>query len=212
MTEWESKRLRLTVHITAALLLPVTAVAALVVMQPPARPAKAATNAVPAGLPSHFSFGLMDSPGGAAAMASMRTNNGTSWDYRYQYLAGGTNTGGGWANWNAPAGQFATYYMQDSASHGIMPAFVYYQMLQSKGPSGGSESGNDLAHLNSGNTMGAYYADWALLLQKIGAFGRPTFVVVEPDLWGFIEQNAISRGGHSAANVPASVASSGYHD
>src|SRR5215467_9069008 len=102
--------------------------------------------------------------------------------------------------------------MQDSASHGIMPAFVYSQMLQSKGPSGGSESGNDLAHLNSGSTMSAYYADWALLMRKIGAFGKPVLVVVEPDLWGFIEQNAIGRGSHSAASVPASVASSGYGD
>jgi hypothetical protein len=200
------------VQISAALLLPVTAVAALVLMRPPTPAAKAATNAVPTGLPSHFSFGLMDGPGGAANLASMRTNNGTSWDYRYQYLAAGVNTGNGWANWNTPSGAFATYYMQESDSHGIMPSFVYYQLLQSNGPSGGSETNNDLAHLNSASTMKAYYADWALLMQKIGAFGKPTLVVVEPDLWGFMEQNAISRGSHSAASVPASVASSGYAD
>ncbi len=212
MTERKSKRLRLAVQLAAALLLPVTAIAALVLLQPPTRSARAATNAVPTGLPSHFSFGLMDAPGGAANLAGMRANNGTSWDYRYQYLSAGVNTGNGWANWNSPAGQFATYYMQDSDSHGIMPAFVYYQMLQSNGPSGGSEAGNDLAHLNSASTMSAYYADWKLLMQKIGAFGKPVLVVVEPDLWGFIEQNAISRGSHSAASVPASVASSGYAD
>ncbi len=212
MTDRKSKRLRLMVQISAVLLLPVTALAALVLLQPSTPSAKAATNAVPAGLPSHFSFGLMDAPGGGANLASMRTNNGTSWDYRYQYLSAGANTGNGWATWNSPAGAFATMYMQDSNSHGIMPSFVYYQMLQSNGPSGSGEGGIDVAHLNSASTMSAYYADWALLMQKIGAFGKPALVVVEPDLWGNIEQNAISRGSHSAASVPASVASSGYAD
>ncbi len=55
--------------------------------------------------------------------------------------------------------------------------------------------------------MAAYFANWALLLQKIKAFGRPVLVVVEPDLWGFLEQ---ADGSRSAASVPASVASSGY--
>jgi hypothetical protein len=209
MTAGTSKRLRLMMQISAVFLLPTAALGALVLLRPPAPHARAASGGVPAGLPTHFSFGLMDGPGGATNLANVRTNNGTAWDYRYQYLSAGANTGNGWATWNSPAGAFATYYMQDSDSHGIMPAFVYYQMLQSNGPSGGSEAGNDLAHLNSAGTMRAYFADWALLMQKIGAFGKPALVVVEPDLWGFVEQNAIGRG---ASSVPASVAISGYAD
>ncbi len=167
---------------------------------------------VPAGLPAHFSFGITDSPGGTGYLDAMRSQNGTAWDYRYQYLSAGVNTGNGWSTWNQPAGAFATYYMQDSAANGYIPAFVYYNMLQSNGPSGGSEPGNDLAHLASPSTMQAYYADWALLMQKIGAFGKPTLVIVEPDLWGFIEQAAGRAGTNSGASLAASVASSGYAD
>lgn len=185
------------------------ALAGLIALRTAPRQVDAAAS-IPAGMPSHFSFGLMDSPGDVSALTSMRSNNGTAWDFRYQYLSAGVNTGSGWATWNSPAGQFATNYMNESNSNGITPAFVYYQLLQSNGPSGGSESGNDLAHLDSPSTMNAYYADWALLMQKIGSYGKPVLVVVEPDLWGFMEQAALAKGSNSAASIPASVASSGY--
>ena len=74
-------------------------------------------------------------------MNDMRTRNGTKWDFRYQYLSAGVNTGNGWATWNSPAGQFATYYMDDSAANGYIPAFVYYMLLQSNGPGGNGEGG-----------------------------------------------------------------------
>jgi hypothetical protein len=160
---------------------------------------------VPAGLPTHFSFGLMSAPGTSGAMNDMRTKNGTKWDFRYQYLSAGVNTGNGWATWNTPAGQFATYYMDDSAANGYIPAFVYYMLLQSNGP------GDVLGHLNSPSTMSAYYADWTLLMQKVGAFKKTTLIVVEPDLWGFMEQS-VTHGSNSAASIPASVASSGNAD
>src|SRR5260221_757794 len=171
--------------------------------------ARMGSASVPGGLPPHFSFGLMDAPGGASFLDSMRQRNGTAWDYRYQYLAGGVNTGAGWSTWNRPAGSFAPFYLQESASHGYRPAFVYYNLLQSRGPSGGGEAGTDLAHLADPTTMHAYYADWTLLMQRIGAAGQPVLVIVEPDLWGFIEQAAVRAGTNSAASVPASVASPG---
>jgi hypothetical protein len=167
--------------------------------------------AVPAGLPTHFSIGLMSAPGTTSAMDDMRSRNGAKWDFRYQYLSAGVNTGHGWATWNTPAGQFATYYLDDSAANGYIPAFVYYQLLQSNGPGGNSEGGNDLAHLNSPSTMSAYYADWTLLMQKVGVFKKAALIVVEPDLWGFMEQS-VTHGSNSAASIPASVASSGNAD
>jgi hypothetical protein len=165
----------------------------------------------PAGLPTHFSFGLMSAPGTSGAMNDMRAKNGAKWDIRYQYLAAGVNTGNGWATWNSPAGQFATYYLDDSAANGYIPAFVYFMLLQSNGPGGNSEGGNDLAHLNSPSTMNAYYADWTLLMQKVGAFKKTALIVVEPDLWGFMEQS-VTHSSNSAASIPASVASSGAAD
>ena len=144
-------------------------------------------------------------------MNDMRTRNGTKWDFRYQYLSAGVNTGNGWATWNTPAGQFATFYMDDSAANGYIPAFVYYMLLQSNGPGGNGEGGTNLAHLNSPSTMSAYYADWTLLMQKVGAFKKTALIVVEPDLWGFMEQS-VTHGSNSAASIPASVASSGAAD
>jgi hypothetical protein len=174
--------------------------------------ARAAAGNLPPTLLSHFSFGVVDAPGGTSYLNGMRSTNGTAWDFRYQYLAGGVNTGNGWERWNMPAGQFATYYLQESGSNGYLPAFVYYEMLQSNGSCGGcGEAQRDLSNLNNASTMAAYYANWTLLMRKIAAYGKPTLVIVEPDLWGFIEKVATGHG-NSAVGIPASVASSGNAD
>ncbi len=158
----------------------------------------------------HFAFGLDSAPGNVQYMNSMRSQNGAAFDYRYQYLSGGVNTGHGWETWNTPAGEFATYYIQDSANNHYIPVLVYYEMLQSNGSCGAcAEAQKDLSNLDNPGTMNAYYANWALLMQKIGAAHTTTMIIVEPDLWGFIEQSVVG-GTNSAASAPASVASSGY--
>ena len=88
--------------------------------------------------------------------------------FRYQYLAGGVNTGSGWATWNSN-GEFARYYIEDSLANGIVPVFTYYQMFQSL-PGGGSESDAVYNNLNNVATMTAYYSDLKLFFQKAGAF------------------------------------------
>ncbi|HEU5227247.1 MAG TPA: hypothetical protein VFU49_05490 [Ktedonobacteraceae bacterium] len=168
---------------------------------------------IPAAFPRYFSFGVMNAPGAVAALDNMRQTNGAAFTFRYQYLSGGVNTGHGWETWNQPAGQFATFYMQESAQRGYIPTFVYYELCQSNGlhPGsfcGGHDGEQDRANLTNPATMSAYFANWALLLQKIKAFGKPVLVIVEPDLWGFLEQAA--AGTHNAAAVPASVSSSRY--
>lgn len=167
---------------------------------------------LPPSMPSHFGFGVMNAPGAVGALNAMRTGNGTAWEYRYQYLAGGVNTGNGWETWNTPSGQFATNYLRESGSNGYVPALVYYEMAQSTGTCGGCpEASRDLSNLDNPHTMAAYYANWTLLMRAIGAYGKPALVLVEPDLWGYIEQVA-SQGNNTAAQVPASVASSGNAD
>lgn len=133
---------------------------------------------LPARWPSTLQLGMADNPGGAAAM------KGTApFGFRYQYLAGGANTGNGWATWNTN-GQFVTYYVQDSVANGITPAFIYYMLLQSNGPCGGcAEKDKDLAHLNDTATMTALYNDLKLFYQRAGAFPNTLVVLnVEPDL------------------------------
>ena len=170
---------------------------------------------IPAGFPKYFSFGVMNAPGSAQVLDGMRNSNGTVFDFRYQYLTGGVNTGSGWETWNQPAGAFAGIYMQESAQHGYIPTFVYYELCLSNGLQPGSYCGAHNLEQDTGNianptTMYAYYTNWVLMLQQIGTFKKPALVIVEPDLWGFL-QNA-SNGSNNAATVPASVSSSGYAD
>jgi len=170
---------------------------------------------IPALFPNYLSFGVMNPPAQASALDDMRSRNGAAFTFRYQYLTGGANTGRGWETWQQPTGQFATSYMQESAQHGYIPAFVYYEICLTNGPHpsdycGGHNIDQDTANLASASTMNAYFANWDLMLQKIGAFGKPVLVIVEPDLWGFL-QNA-SHGSNNAASIPASVSSSGFGD
>lgn len=167
---------------------------------------------LPLGIPTYFSFGVMNAPSNVALLDGMRTHNGTAWDYRYQYLSGGVNTGHGWETWNSPSGAFASLYMTESASHHYIPVFVYYEMLQSSGSCGGcDEAMMDLANLNTPSVMAAYLANWRLLMREIGDFGGQVMVIVEPDLWGYMQRASIT-GSNLPSAVPASVASSGDPD
>jgi hypothetical protein len=155
---------------------------------------------LPAGWPNRIELGMGDGPGGAAAMKST-----AAFAFRYQYLAGGANTGNGWANWNAN-GDFARFYIEDSAANGIIPVFTYYMLLQST-PGGGSESDALFTNLNNTATMTAYFNDMKLFFQKAGAFpGQKVVLHVEPDLWGYMEQRSTND---DARTVPAKVAETG---
>ena len=148
-------------------------------------------------------FGLSNQPTDLGWM----TGSGVPWRYRYQYLAGGVNTGTGWETWNSPAGAFATNYMNASSGAGYIPVFSYYELLQSTPSTGANESDRDYGNLNNASTMAAYYANFKLLMQTAGSFGKPVVVHVEPDLWGYLEQRA---AGGDASTVGASVAGSGF--
>ncbi len=161
----------------------VTLLALLVV----AAPAAAKLPPLPHGWPKTMQIGLTDAPGGAAALHAS-----APFGFRYQYLAGGVNTGQGWSTWN-PDGTFASMYVQDSWSHGTIPVLTYYMLLQSN-PKGGDEAQTDLAHLRDPQVMQAYWQDVRLLFQRVHG-AKPVVVHVEPDLWGYIEQaNAIELG------------------
>src|ERR1700716_902218 len=156
-------------------------------------------------LTSGFGFGLANGPSDIGWM----TSSGVPWGYRYQYLAGGVNTGTGWETWNTPPGQFAGYYMTNSANNRYFPVFTYYELLQSNPSTGTNESDRDFSNLNNAATMNAYYANFVLLMQKAAAFGGQVIVQVEPDLWGYLEQRA---AGGAAATLPAKVSGSGHPD
>jgi hypothetical protein len=130
--------------------------------------------------------------------------------FRYQYLAGGANTGNGWANWNSPAGQFASVYIQDSVNNGIIPVFTYYMIYQSSPGNTQGESQGIKTNLENTSTMTAYLNDLKLFFQKAGSFPNNTVVFhVEPDLWAYAQQRS---SGDNATTVAAKVGSTGLSE
>jgi hypothetical protein len=159
---------------------------------------------LPSTWPSHsLEIGLADGPGGAAALRASAPLR-----FRYQYLAGGANTGRGWQTWDANA-QFPTTYIQDSAANHMTPVFTYYQLLQSAPGNTLSEPASDFANLANVSTMSAWYRDLKLFFQRAGAQSQTAVVLhVEPDLWGYIQQ----RYGDDAKAAPVQVAATGLSE
>lgn len=161
----------------------------------------AALPPLPAGWPNRVELGMASSPGGAASMKAT-----ANFGFRYQYLAGGANTGSGWATWNAN-GAFATYYIQDSIANGIVPVFTYYQIRQSAPGASQYEPDGVYNNLQNTATMTSYYNDMKLFFQKAGASPNNSVVLhVEPDLWGYIQQRSSND---NASTVTAKVAATG---
>lgn len=183
------------------LLLLATATVALLAVG--AAPAAAATLPPrPAGWPSTLQVGISDPAGGAAA-----TQRRFRVGMRYQYLAGGVNTGRGWATWN-PGGAFVTDYVRESLKARTTPVLTYYNLRHSTpGARDRDEARGDLRNLREPATMKAWFEDFGLALSRAGRF-KPARVVlhVEPDLWGYVQQ---ASSGDDAASVPAAVASTG---
>ncbi|MEA2440809.1 MAG: hypothetical protein QOH76_2233 [Thermoleophilaceae bacterium] len=149
-------------------------------------------------------IGLADGPGGAKKL-----RKSAPFAYRYQYLAGGVNTGDGWPTWN-PNGSFATMYVRESVAAHVTPVFTLYTIRQSlPGRDVGDEAKADLGNLSNKSTMRDWYANARLLFKRAGAFHKRVIVHVEPDLWGYVEQAA---PGDDASRVPAAVASTGDAD
>jgi len=143
---------------------------------------------------------MVDAPGGAAKLR--RT---APFGFRYQYLAGGVNTGSGWATWNAN-GSFVNDYVRESRANGVVPVFTYYMLFQSSPGAREPEAKGVQTNLTNVATMGAYWRDLQLFFQRASRESTHVVLHLEPDLWGYIEQRAI---GDDAATVPAQVADAG---
>jgi hypothetical protein len=155
----------------------------------------------PDGWPSSLELGMSDGLGGAAAMQAT-----APFGFRYQYLAGGVNSGAGWATWN-PDGHFVSAYVQESLQHRMTPIFTYYMLRQSAPGAALSERDGNFVNLQNPATMAAYFADLRLFFQRAGAFPSTRIVLhLEPDLWGHLQQRA---AGDDAATVAVQVGSAG---
>ncbi len=220
---------RLTRGLLSAALLMTTITAAPIISRAPrAAHAASTSTTIPSGLPSHLGIGLSASPDSGGLYGWM-PNSHIPWDYAYQYLSGGVNTGSGWETWNG-SGQFALYYAQGAASHTYIPVFSYYELLQSTGSCGScGEAQKDLSNLNNAGTMASYFQNFTLLMKRLGSgtydgiagFDKTAIVHIEPDLSGFAEQATLDNSrcygycdgqGNNPALLHAAVGNSGVGD
>ncbi len=166
--------------------------------------AAGALPALPSGWPGRLELGMVDSPGGAAQLRATG-----QFAFRYHYLAGGVNTGAGWASWLANGG-FVTDFVQESVQNGFIPVFSYYMLAQSAPGNAQPEADGVYTNLQTAATMRAFYKDLTLFFQRAGASGgSPVVLHVEPDLWGYMQQRA---SGDDAATVRAQVAATALSD
>lgn len=149
---------------------------------------------IPPGLPQHFTYGLFNS-----STSFVPAGMGIEW--RYQYLAGGVNTGGGWYHWNSN-GAYVTNYIAASTSLSLGTAFIYYQILQSE------PNYDEYTNLQDPVTMNAYYLDWKRLMQKCANQGR-VLIAIEPDLNGLMMMHPTNTNSEASLQ-PSSVSSSGF--
>lgn len=117
-------------------------------------------------------------------------------DLHYVYLSGlkgeTGKDGPGWPEYE-PDGAFVTRIATDAAEKNIVPMFTLYQVAAR------GEERFDL--LVEDDFMTKYWAGVRLLFTKLGAFGKPALVHLEPDFWGFAQRRAVD----DPARLPVTV-------
>jgi hypothetical protein len=134
--------------------------------------------------------------------------NTAAFGFRYQYLAGGVNTGNGWSTWNSN-GTFVNNYVAESRSVGMIPVFTYYMMYQSNPGVSMGEPQGIYANITNASTMTSYFNDLKLFFQRANEAGGLTVLHVEPDLWAYLQQRATND---DSRTVAMKVGTSGQAD
>jgi hypothetical protein len=137
-------------------------------------------------------------------------------DVRAQYLSGGfpsqgvcaacdpSCTGDWWGCWagaGSPPGTFVRDFARNAHSHGELPYFTYYELLQA---SGASESAGEVRAAADPSFMRRYFDDFRFFLKQLDG---AALVHLEPDFWGYAQQ--LSSDAHA---VPAAVSSANPGD
>ncbi len=145
-------------------------------------------------------------------------------DLRYLYLAGSIPDGSGpcsscatgcssqgtscansagcgwWGCWQydqVPPGAYVRDFVAKAKGDGQIPMFTYYMILPA---SGVNEGAPEVTKANDAAFMARYYADWKFLLTQIG--NELAFLHIEPDFWGYAQQQ-----NDDPTKIPAAAAS-----
>lgn len=147
---------------------------------------------LPSGIPSAMLLGLFENPG-----STWMKNSGVPWNARYCYFTKG------WVNnwgWGAYDGSWGLSFLRECDSLHTVPAIQYYQI---NGEAGGGEAQFYLKTQNS-TTMKSYFGDFKILMQRVKEFGKPVYMLLEADGFGYLQ----NQSGNNP-NAPAAVASTG---
>lgn len=126
-------------------------------------------------LPKKVAFGQEND---ISQLQSMITES----DYRYHYLTGDIFTDG-WASWNAPKGEYARIFLNQSAQAGKIPVFTYYTIVAAKN----RYQDPAFQNLNDAEVMRKYFEDWKLLLDICKQYGKTVIIHYEPDMLGYLQ-------------------------
>jgi hypothetical protein len=139
---------------------------------------------------------------------------------RYQYLAGALAPSGGcldparadahgcgsawWGTWQSadePPGAFVRDFVARARAARLLPMLSYYVLLPA---SGAAEGAGEVHAVADAGFLRRYLDDFRFLLAQLGC--ERALVHVEPDFWGYAQQEAIRSGG-DATTLPAAVRS-----
>jgi hypothetical protein len=91
---------------------------------------------------------------------------------------------GTWPYWNSPNGSYITDTAQSASALGAVPMFTLYQMA--------TNGDGNISEINTPSFMTGYWSQARLMFQVIGSWSKPVLVNLEPDFWGYVEQQAPS--------------------
>jgi hypothetical protein len=127
------------------------------------------------GKPSRMLVGL-----GAGNPIATMNSQGIRPDIVDTYLVGVGS--GQWPSWNSPSGSYVTSTAAQADSLGAVPMYTLYQMA--------TNGDGSISDISDATFMTTYWSQVRLMYQKIGAFGKPTLVNLEPDFWGYVQGKA----------------------
>lgn len=127
------------------------------------------------GLSPRFSIGTGNDANGSDPNAALGLRLEPKIDIHYMYLSGT-----GWPSWNSPEGQYVLDHARAAQARGAVPMFTLYQAA--------SAGEGDFGDLGDWEFMERYWKGVRVLFQRLGEFGAPAIVHLEPDVWGSAQQ------------------------
>ena len=103
---------------------------------------------------------------------------GLTLDIYHQYINGvGKDS---WLSWNSPAGAYVDIVAEHADLVGAVPMYTLYQMA--------ARGDSNISGLTDPTFMGPYWQQVHLLFEKLGRYGKPALVNLEPDFWGYAQR------------------------